>query len=466
MKKLVAIMLAASMSLSCAAVSAAGRTEKINEKLSNNDEIHILYNDSVVEYEDVKPVNTEGRVMIPFRAALENMGASVDYDDAQRKVTAKKGDVTINFTLMDDTIYIDENGQQSTITMDVPMIIIDDRTLVPIRFMSNAFGMQVGWDGSSETVVIMDYSDYFDNINELMPNMTKIMSLDMAKFNKSSSAFEGKFDASVNGASFNAAASGEINSTVADNAAGIDAAISFDGMGLSIKDAKIEAVTKDGQIYLKTDALSQIASSSDDASLAAASAILGSDTWYKIDTVKLISALGLPQQTEEILRAVLAMDNTSIDLAKILESGMQTEDDAEFANAMALAAELDMFEEMDKYISVTEKDDGGYTISMNIQTSDMINIIESALGSILTEDEKSALADSISFKAVANTDCSGTVCTSDADIEISVNAEDISYTLAFKVSETSEADANAETTEIPADCVDITDMLAGAVSQK
>ena len=41
-------------------------------------EIHIVYNDKVVKYDDVKPVNTDGRVMIPFRAALENMGASVD----------------------------------------------------------------------------------------------------------------------------------------------------------------------------------------------------------------------------------------------------------------------------------------------------------------------------------------------------------------------------------------------------
>lgn len=41
---------------------------------------------------------------------------------------------------MDDTIYVDNNGSESTVKMDTPMIIVDDRTLVPIRFMSNAFG--------------------------------------------------------------------------------------------------------------------------------------------------------------------------------------------------------------------------------------------------------------------------------------------------------------------------------------
>ena len=59
----------------------------------------------------VKPVNIDGRVMIPFRAALENMGATVDYNDAERLVTAKKGlgktSVLVQFGM--DTLL---NGKQ------------------------------------------------------------------------------------------------------------------------------------------------------------------------------------------------------------------------------------------------------------------------------------------------------------------------------------------------------------------
>ena len=151
MKKLTTLILTATMMMSSIAINvqAAGRITTIDEALADASQIHILYNDTVVEYEDVKPVNTEGRVMIPFRAVLEDMGATVEYDDSQRLVTATKGETQIKFTLMDDAIYINNNGVDSTITMDVPMIIVEGRTLVPIRFMSNALGMQVGWDGET-----------------------------------------------------------------------------------------------------------------------------------------------------------------------------------------------------------------------------------------------------------------------------------------------------------------------------
>ncbi len=107
MKKIIAAAVAASMVVPCFSVSAAERVKEVSSVYGDKSEIHIVYNDKVVKYDDVKPVNTDGRVMIPFRAALENMGASVDYDDLSRLVTAKKGDTTIKFTLMDDTIYVE-----------------------------------------------------------------------------------------------------------------------------------------------------------------------------------------------------------------------------------------------------------------------------------------------------------------------------------------------------------------------
>ena len=79
---------------------------------------------------------------------------------------------------MDDTIYVDNNGSESTVQVDTPMIIVDDRTLVPIRFMSNAFGMQVGWDGDTETVVILDADDYFNEFENSAPNMSKQINKD------------------------------------------------------------------------------------------------------------------------------------------------------------------------------------------------------------------------------------------------------------------------------------------------
>ena len=95
MKKNIAAAVAASMVVPCFSVSAAERVKEVSSVYGDKSEILMVYYDMGVKYDDVKPVNTDGRVMIPFRAALENMGASVDYDDSIRLVTAKKGDTTI-----------------------------------------------------------------------------------------------------------------------------------------------------------------------------------------------------------------------------------------------------------------------------------------------------------------------------------------------------------------------------------
>ena len=73
MKKIIAAAVVASMVVPCFSVSAAERVKEVSRVYGDKSEIHIVYNDKVVKYDDVKPVNTDGRVMIPFRAALENM---------------------------------------------------------------------------------------------------------------------------------------------------------------------------------------------------------------------------------------------------------------------------------------------------------------------------------------------------------------------------------------------------------
>jgi hypothetical protein len=51
-----------------------------------------------------------------------------------------------------DTNLATINDQE--ITLDVKPVIIEGRTLVPLRFVSTALGADVGWDGAKETVTI------------------------------------------------------------------------------------------------------------------------------------------------------------------------------------------------------------------------------------------------------------------------------------------------------------------------
>lgn len=78
------------------------------------------------------------------------MGAQVEWEEATQTVTAVKGS---------DTIVLQINSTQmkagdKTVTLDVSAQLINDRTLVPVRAVSEAFGCSVDWDDASQTVII------------------------------------------------------------------------------------------------------------------------------------------------------------------------------------------------------------------------------------------------------------------------------------------------------------------------
>ena len=442
MKKIIAAAVAASMVVPCFSVSAAERVKEVSSVYGDKSEIHMVYNDKVVKYDDVKPVNTDGRVMIPFRAALENMGASVDYDDSIRLVTAKKGDTTIKFTLMDDTIYVDDNGSESTVKMDTPMIIVDDRTLVPIRFMSNAFGMQVGWDGNTETVVILDADDYFNEFENSAPNISKLLNKETPKYNKEYTAFDVSFDLNNGNSKYSVAANGSIDGKNKDNVAGAD--VKFNG---SLK------------VYFKTDVIEKLAQSSDNAKIKALALIVKSDVWYSIDLNKALTSLGVPTATINIVDS--AVSGNTAKAMDTLKSAYQTEGDTDIDTIISLASMFDMYEQMDKYITVTETENGGYSLKMNIKSEDMLNILKNI--SNISDSDYNQLKNDFKFNVSANSETDATKSTSDANIEVGYT-DDMS--LKMTVSSNAEKDDTIVTPEIPTGAADITDLFVSAIKTK
>lgn len=99
---------------------------------------------------DVQPQLIDNRTMVPLRKIFEAMGAVVDWNNDTQTVTATKGNKKVIATINNKDVYI--NGE--TKTLDVPPMVIDDRTLVPVRFVAEAFGANVDWDGATQTVII------------------------------------------------------------------------------------------------------------------------------------------------------------------------------------------------------------------------------------------------------------------------------------------------------------------------
>ena len=99
---------------------------------------------------DQPPVVIGGRVLVPLRGVFERLGAFVQWDPASNTVIAARGDTQVRLTIGSRQAFVN----QRVVFLDVPALIVQGRTLVPLRFVSEAMGARVDWDAATRTVFI------------------------------------------------------------------------------------------------------------------------------------------------------------------------------------------------------------------------------------------------------------------------------------------------------------------------
>ena len=114
-----------------------------------SDDIKVIVKD-VEKTFDQMPVIVDGRTLVPMRGIFEALGAVVLWDDATKTVTAKKSGKVISLVIGDNQATLDGEVK----TLDVAPQIIGGRTMVPVRFVSEALGEEVGWNGDTRTVTV------------------------------------------------------------------------------------------------------------------------------------------------------------------------------------------------------------------------------------------------------------------------------------------------------------------------
>jgi len=107
---------------------------------------------------DASPFIREDRTMVPIRFVSEALGASVVWINEERKVEIAMQSYAISLWV--DHAYAVVNGQE--VTLDVPPIIVDNRTFVPIRFVSENLGAQVKWSQTNQRVTIATGGTLFE----------------------------------------------------------------------------------------------------------------------------------------------------------------------------------------------------------------------------------------------------------------------------------------------------------------
>lgn len=185
-KKFISLILAAAMLMSASAAFAAedaddtASTAVIEENTEKNakdnaekgaekdakderkaeeaeDKITVKINGKDVDfsqYDNVLPYIENDFTLIPIRAIAENLGLDVNWDGAEEKVTIS-GKVKISLVINSDTAVVDGES----VALDIPARIVNDRTFIPLRFISENMGASVGWDEDTRLITIEENAD-------------------------------------------------------------------------------------------------------------------------------------------------------------------------------------------------------------------------------------------------------------------------------------------------------------------
>jgi hypothetical protein len=96
------------------------------------------------------PVVLDGSTLAPVRAIFNALGAEVDWDPATQTATGRKGSQTVSITIGRNTV---KKGSEA-VELQVPAQLVNGYTMVPARFVGEAFGGVVTWDDKTRTVII------------------------------------------------------------------------------------------------------------------------------------------------------------------------------------------------------------------------------------------------------------------------------------------------------------------------
>ena len=114
-------------------------------------DVKVILDGNEVYFPDAKPfIDERDRVLVPIRFVSEALGSMVDWENETRTAIIKQNDDEIRYTVYKPMAYI--NGEM--VVMDTYGILKDQRTMVPIRFISELLGCTVVWDKNTSTVVI------------------------------------------------------------------------------------------------------------------------------------------------------------------------------------------------------------------------------------------------------------------------------------------------------------------------
>jgi hypothetical protein len=92
------------------------------------------------------------RTLAGLRQISETVGAVVEWNGQARTATFMRGERTVSVTIGSTVAYLWDGKTERSLLLDVAPVILDGRTMVPVRFLAEALGLTVDWDPVTWTI--------------------------------------------------------------------------------------------------------------------------------------------------------------------------------------------------------------------------------------------------------------------------------------------------------------------------
>ena len=167
----------------------------------------VQLNGKIIDFTDEKGNKVEAqiindRTMVPLRKIFELLGCQVEWEGETQRITAIKGERKIELQINNCIAQKWDGDEFEQIKLDSAPVIVNDRTLVPLRFVAESLDKQVGWDGTNATAIIIDYEYFGNKINEVAPALYYFLMNDYGTSKNSSGTIVRKYvdkdDANIN----------------------------------------------------------------------------------------------------------------------------------------------------------------------------------------------------------------------------------------------------------------------------
>ena len=143
-------------------VDTSGAQEKEEIKIDESKEVKVNIDGNYeVPFTDQAPVIMNNRVLVPVRIVLETLEKKVDWNDTTKEITVSDDVVKLtlkvnsNIMIKETTNPIDNTVTKEEVVLDMAPTVINNRTLLPIRAVVEAFGAAVIWEEETQTVLIV-----------------------------------------------------------------------------------------------------------------------------------------------------------------------------------------------------------------------------------------------------------------------------------------------------------------------